>query len=66
MRAQAESAIFIHDMGEGHLILAQRSDLSGNVESIALSFFELEGIIASLLPRYGSKNMDHDGALELA
>jgi hypothetical protein len=51
-------------MGEGHLILSQVNELTGNPESIALSLSELEGIVASLTPRYGSKNTDR--ALTLA
>jgi len=36
--ALTESAISIHEMGEGQLILSQINELTGKPESIALSF----------------------------
>lgn len=56
-----ETAVELHDMGEGSLVLCQANEL-GQLEQVALDWEQLLLAVQALSPRYGHdllKNIDH-------
>lgn len=56
-----ETAVELHDMGEGSLVLCQTND-KGELEQVALEWDQLLMAVEALRPRYGQdlpKNTDH-------
>lgn len=56
-----DSAVTVHVMGEGELVLSQRNETTGKTERVALGLDDLRVIVATLeASRYGQpKNIDH-------
>ena len=57
-----DDGIFVDDMGEGHLILSQVDELTGEPVSVTVTFDKLQGVVAELMSRYGPKNTDQGTA----
>ncbi|EQB19578.1 hypothetical protein [Novosphingobium lindaniclasticum] len=55
-----ETAVELHDMGEGSLVLCQKNE-TGELEQVALDWEQLLLAVQALSPRYGhdlAKNTD--------